>query len=103
MGEENSKHLVNALVGHYEISKDWDVKKYCGLTLEWEHEAIKVHVSIPGYVQDTLQRFKHYPPQRRQDQPYTHTPPEYGEKVKYAKVVDDPPLLAKADKNSCNR
>ena len=47
LGEENAKHLVNALVEHYEISQDWDSKKYYGLTLEWEHEAIKVHVSIP--------------------------------------------------------
>ena len=35
VGEENAKHLVNALVEHYEISQDWDMKKYCGLTLEW--------------------------------------------------------------------
>ena len=62
VGEENAKHLVNALVEHYEISQDWDRKKYCGLTLEWEHEARKVHVSIPGYVQDALQRFNHYLP-----------------------------------------
>ena len=53
---------------------------------------------MPGYVQDTLQRFKHYPPQRRQDQPYTHTPPENGAKVQYVKGADDSPLLANADK-----
>ena len=76
VGEANAKHLVNALVEHYEISQDWDGKKYCRLTLEWEHEAKKVHISMPGYVQDALQRFNHYPPQRRQDQPYPHTPPE---------------------------
>ena len=62
VGEANAKHLVNALVEHYEISQDWDGKRYCGLTLEWEHEAKKVHISMPGYVQDALQRFKHYPP-----------------------------------------
>ena len=54
VGEENEKHLVNALVEHYEISQDWYGKKYCGLTLEWEHEARKVHVSMPGYVQGAL-------------------------------------------------
>ena len=89
---------MNALVEHCEISQDWDGKKYCELTLEWEHEARKVHVSMPGYVQDALQKFKHDPPQRQQDQPYPHNPPEYGEKVKYAKGEDNPPLLAKTDK-----
>ena len=82
---------MNALVEHYEISQDWDGKEYCGLTLEWEHEARKVHVSMPGYVQDALQRFKHYHPQRQQDQPYPHTSPEYGAKVQDAKGADDPP------------
>ena len=90
-GEEHAKHLVNTLVEHYEISQDWDGKKYCGLTLEWEHKSRKVHVSMPRYVQDALQRFKHNPPQRQQDQPYPHTPPEYGAKVQYAKGGDDPP------------
>ena len=37
-------------------------------------------------------------PPRRQDQPCPHTPPEYGEKVQYAKGADDSPLLSKADK-----
>ena len=86
---------MNALVEHYKISQDWDSKTYCGLTLEWEHKARKVHVSMPGYVQDALQWFKHYPLQRRQDQPYPHTPPEYGEKVQYEKGAYDSPLLAK--------
>ena len=102
IGEENAKHLVNALVEHYKISQDWDGKKYCGLTLEWEHEAINVHVSMPGYVQDELQQFKHYPPQRRQDQPYPHTPPEYGANVQYEKgAADPPPLLRLVRSASC--
>ena len=74
VGEEHAKNLVNALVEHYKISQDWEGKKYCGLTLEWDHEARKVHASMPGYVQDALQQFKHDPPQWRQDQPYPHTP-----------------------------
>ena len=103
VGEENAKHLVNALVEHYEISQDWDGKKYFGLTLEWEHEARKVHVSMPGYVQDALQRLKHDPPQRQQEQPYPHTPSKYGANVQYAKGEDDSTLLEKTDKKSCNR
>ena len=66
--------------------------------MEWDYEAGKVHVFMPGYVQDALQRFKHDPPPRRQDQPYSHTPPEYGAKVHYAKGANDSPLLSKADK-----
>ena len=62
VGKEHAKHLVDALEEHYEISQDWEGKKYCGLTLEWDYEAGKVHVFMPGYVQDALQRFKHDPP-----------------------------------------
>ena len=31
VGEENAKHLVNALVEHYEISQDWDGKNIADL------------------------------------------------------------------------
>ena len=55
VGEEHAKHLVGALEEHYEISQYWEGKQYCGLTLEWDYEARKVHVSMPGYVQDALQ------------------------------------------------
>ena len=55
VGKEHAKHLVDTLEENYEISEDWEGKKYCGLTLEWDYEARKVHVSMPGYVQDALQ------------------------------------------------
>ena len=55
VGEEHAKHLVDALEEHYKIFQDWEGKTYCGLTLEWDYEARKVHVSMPGYVQDALQ------------------------------------------------
>ena len=36
VGEEHVKHLVDELEEHYEISKYWEGKKICGLTLEWD-------------------------------------------------------------------
>ena len=75
VGEEHANHIVDALDKHYEILKDCEGKNYCGLTLEWYYVARKVHVSMTGYVKDALQRFKHDPLPRIQNQPYPHTPP----------------------------
>ena len=34
VGKEHARHLVDALEEHYDISTDWEGKKYIGLTLD---------------------------------------------------------------------
>ena len=41
------------------------------------------------------------PPLQKNDQPYPHTPSEYGEKVQYAKGADDSPPIIKGEKEIC--
>ena len=70
VGKEHARHLISVLKDHHEISEDWEGKKYVGLTFDWDHKKKWVHVSIPGYVEHALIRFKHGTPRRAQDQPY---------------------------------
>ena len=59
IGKEHARHLVSVLKEHYEISEDWEGKKYVGFTFDWDYEKKMVHVFMPGYVDHSLIRFKH--------------------------------------------
>ena len=52
-----------------------------------------VHVSMPGYCNQACQQFHHKMPKRQQDQPYPHTPPNYGAKTQFTKEEDNAPIL----------
>ena len=39
---------------HYEITADWKGKKYIRITLDWDYERRRVHLSMPGYVKAAL-------------------------------------------------
>ena len=98
VGEAHANHLIQALKKDYDISEDWKGQKYCGLTLDWDYEKREVHLSMPGYVEKALARFKHERPKKPQDQPHQHTIPTYGAKIQYAKKEDDTNELDKNDK-----
>ena len=86
--EEHADHLNMVLKKNYDISTDEEGTKYCGLTLDWDYENQQVHLSIPGYVEKALQRFKHDHPKKPQDQPHQHVIPTHGAKVQYAQAKD---------------
>ena len=105
VGEEDVHHLMRVLTNkrQYEITADWKGKKYIGITLDWDYERRRVHLSMPGYVKAALQQFGHPMPTKRQDSPYPYTPPKYGQKVQYATKADNTPLLGEADKRFIQR
>eukprot|EP00804_Cyclotella_cryptica_P006241 CCRYP_010113-RD/>CCRYP_010113-RD protein AED:0.35 eAED:0.35 QI:0/-1/0/1/-1/0/1/0/168 len=37
VGKVHAEHLINMLTGHYDISTDWDGRRYIGLTLQWDY------------------------------------------------------------------
>jgi hypothetical protein len=97
VGKENAQHLLNTMRQFYKCSCNWDGKQYCGLTLKWDYNGQKFHLSMPNYNKD-LAQFQHTPPQKRQDQPYPHVKPTYGAKKQYSQVEDNSPTLDKARK-----
>jgi hypothetical protein len=104
--EEDVEHLKEALTAvspetgkpMFEITTDDKGHKFCGLTLDWDYEEKKVHVSMPEYVTNALRRFQHEKPTKPQDQPYPHTPKKYGAKQQFAEPEDTSPLLTKDEK-----
>ncbi len=55
VGKENALHLLNTIQKYYKCSYDWDGKRYCRLTIKWNHEGRKVHLLMPTYVKKALQ------------------------------------------------
>ena len=87
MGKEHADHLVKILEEFYVVEKDWEGKKYCGITLDFDYIKHQVHLSMPGYCNKGLQRFRHER-QKWTDQPHKHVLPTYGAKIQYAKEAD---------------
>ena len=52
VGKEHARHFISVLKEHYEISEDWEGKKYVGLTFDWDYEkktgpCVHARVCIP--------------------------------------------------------
>ena len=86
---------MRALKENDKISKDLNGKKYVGLTFDWDYTKQQVHVSMPGYVNTALVRFKYRTLRKVQDQPYQHVIPNYGAKKQYAERPYTAALLDK--------
>eukprot|EP00804_Cyclotella_cryptica_P017688 CCRYP_017145-RA/>CCRYP_017145-RA protein AED:0.40 eAED:0.42 QI:0/0/0/1/0/0/2/0/215 len=80
----HAEHLINTLTGHYDISTDWDGRRYIGLTLQLLRKA--------------GQRFHHSLPTKPQHQPYPSAPRTYGSKQQLCATADTSPALGKQQK-----
>ena len=105
VNKQDVEHLVGALTANnpetgkpmFEVSIDEKGSRYCGIFMDWDYENREVHVSIPGYVEAALKRFKHEKPSKPQYQPHPNLPIQYGAKAQYAQEEDDSPKLNKED------
>ena len=77
------------------MTKDWDGKNYCSLTLQWQYDKGYVDIAMPKYVLDSLKRLQHKPQKYPQYSPHEHIPIQYGKKgtQQYATAPDDAPHL----------
>ncbi len=81
INKNNVNHLASILKQDYKIDTDWEGTQYLGLTFNWDYEKCKVHLSMPGYIENALIRFSHELPNKPQLQPHPHTFPAYGATV----------------------
>ena len=92
-GKPDALHLRDTLQEHYTITEDWEGNTYCGINILWNYKDKWVDISMDGYVQKALQRFKHPKPTRPQHAPSKWTAPIYGAKQQFATAPDTTPLL----------
>ena len=70
------------------LGKETQGNRFIGITLEWDYPNRRVHLSMPGYVQEALVRFKTERPDKPQEQPHRHIPPTFGKSQQY---IEDAP------------
>ena len=64
VGKEHADHLIKRIKENYDITEDWEGKRYLGLTFDWNYETVSVHLSMPNYIPDALKRFKREKPKK---------------------------------------
>ena len=84
---------------NYDITEDWEGKRYLGLTFDWNYDTRSVHLSMPNYIPDALKRFKREKPKIWQGSTHQHTVPNYGAKQQFAETESNEPVLGKEAKN----
>jgi hypothetical protein len=50
INKTNVDHLTSMLSQDYKIDTDWEGTRYLRLTLDWDYNLQKVHLSMPGYI-----------------------------------------------------
>lgn len=91
--DNDAHHLINTLKLYYTITVDWAGSDYCGLHLQWNYKQHYVDISMPNYIDKVLKRFQHTPPAKAQHAPHDWIRPTYGQKIQYAKDIEDLPPL----------
>jgi len=98
VGEEHALHLQHTIEKHYKMTTDWTGRRYIGITIDWDYEKRRVHLSMPNYVRDALKQFQHIKPQTKQQAPYPSAKINYGAKKQYATEESSAPPLDKKGK-----
>jgi hypothetical protein len=94
VGKHHAEHLRNALLQTYELTTDWTVMVYSGMTLTWDYDTRTCDISMPGYVSNVLSKFQHDAPKHPQHTPSRYVTPVYGAKTQYATKDETAPLTA---------
>ena len=96
--EANAEHLKMVLEKYYDITVDWEGKKYVGIDLKWDYQKRTVDTSVNGYVEEALHKVQHKKPTKPQDAPAKAIPIQYGAKVQKTNTDTSPRLSAEGIK-----
>jgi hypothetical protein len=96
VGKQHDDHLRNALLQSYELTTDWAVKVYSGISLKWDYKNRTCDISMPGYVSNVLRKFQHAAPKHPQHTSLRYGTPVYGANVKLL-PLPHPPVRARTD------
>ncbi len=97
VGKEHAEHLMTVLQENYQIKANWTGTRYIGIHMAWDYEQGRVHLYMPGYVQQALKLFQHTHT-KMQNQPFPHTAIKYGAKIQYAKQESTAPPVNPTEK-----
>ena len=67
--------------------------KFAGIDIKWDYFNRRCRISMPGYINDLLIKFKHPKPRKRRLSPYACMPISYGAKAQLSPEADTLELL----------
>ena len=83
----DADHLIKTIEKRYPITINWEPDFYLGMTMEWDYKNRTVTLSMPGYVKEALLKFQHATGEMKCTSPSPYTPPQYGKKYKWQKLI----------------
>jgi hypothetical protein len=95
VGKHHADNLRNPLLQSYELTTDWEVKLYSGMSLKWDYKHRTCDISMPGYMPNVLRKFQHDAPKHPQHKPSRYGTPVNGAKTQYATQDETPHIMAK--------
>ena len=76
VGKRHALNLLKILEQHYEITANWEGKKFVGIDLEWDyteqHSNRTCCISMNGYIDKLLIKYGHPRPCKPQISPHKH-------------------------------
>ena len=97
VGKEHAIHLLKTLELNYEITTDWDGKKFAGIDLAWDynvrHENRTCHNSMDRYITRVIFKYVQPRPIKPQLLPHKHCKVIYGAKEQLTPEDDTSPPL----------
>ena len=83
-GKQHALHLLKILEQNYEITADWEGKKFAGIVLAWnydeQHSKRTCRIYMNGYIYKFLMKYGHPRPSKLQISPHKHNEVKYGSK-----------------------
>ena len=77
-GDEHAQHLYDTLDNFYDVTADWEGKRFVGITLDWQYDKRYVDTHMPGYIPKAQKKFAHPTPKKPQHAPAKAKPIKYG-------------------------
>jgi hypothetical protein len=93
VGIEHFNHLLDVLKKFHGVQFNMAGDKFAGITIKWDYANRRCRISMPGYIENLLIKFKHPRPNKRRLSPYKCLPISYGAKAQLTPEADASELL----------
>eukprot|EP00804_Cyclotella_cryptica_P000094 CCRYP_013744-RA/>CCRYP_013744-RA protein AED:0.39 eAED:0.64 QI:0/0/0/1/0/0/3/0/222 len=94
-GKQHLDHLIMSTKHNYDFTVDYTGSLYCGITLDWHYDKGYLDISMPGYFNKQLIKYKHPPPPKPVNTPWEPYPIKFGKTIQSTLPHNDSPPLDK--------
>ena len=93
VGVEHFDYLLNLLKKFHGVQFNMAGNKLAGISIQWDYPGKRCRLSMPGYIDNLLLKFKHPRPTKPRLLPYACLPISYGAKTQLTPEGDTSALL----------